>query len=149
MFGTVKMIAILIIVLVIAGGLWYVTGLKADLAISEANNAKLEESVHQQQELMQQIEKINDRHRHITFGGHVLLALHRNRGLLFPCRDAGMVRRSGGITRLSDRDCAGDADPGRSGPSRRQTSALAFPRTSREEDYRGNFDIIRLGGVFY
>lgn len=56
MFGTVKMIAILIIVLVIAGGLWYVTGLRADLAISEANNAKLEESVQQQQELMEQMQ---------------------------------------------------------------------------------------------
>jgi len=67
MFGTVKMIAILIIVLVIAGGLWYVTGLRADLAISQANNAKLEESVQQQQELMdqmqndiKQIQSIND-----------------------------------------------------------------------------------------
>lgn len=57
MFGTIRIIAILIIVLVIAGGLWYVTGLKADLAISEANNAKLEESVHQQQELMQQMQQ--------------------------------------------------------------------------------------------
>lgn len=56
MFGTVKMIAILIIVLVIAGGLWYVTGLRADLAISQANNAKLEESVQQQQELMDQMQ---------------------------------------------------------------------------------------------
>ena len=56
MFGTVKMIAILIIVLVLAGGLWYVTGLRADLAISQANNAKLEESVQQQQELMDQMQ---------------------------------------------------------------------------------------------
>ena len=56
MFGTVKMIAILIIVLVLAGGLWYVTGLRADLAISQANNAKLEESVQQQQELMHQMQ---------------------------------------------------------------------------------------------
>lgn len=56
MFGTIKMIAILIIVLVVAGGLYYVTNLKAQLAISEANNAKLEESVQQQQELMEQMQ---------------------------------------------------------------------------------------------
>ena len=56
MFAAVKLVIILIIVLVFAGGLWYVTGVRADLAISQANNAKLEESVQQQQDLMEQMQ---------------------------------------------------------------------------------------------
>lgn len=56
MFGTVKMIAILMILLVVVGSLYYVTNLKAELAISESNNAKLEESVQNQKELMEQMQ---------------------------------------------------------------------------------------------
>ena len=56
MFAAVKLVIILIIVLVFAGGLWYVTGVRADLAISQANNAKFEESVQQQQDLMEQMQ---------------------------------------------------------------------------------------------
>jgi hypothetical protein len=58
MFGigsSIKIIAALIIVLVIAAGLWYVTGLRADLAISQANNEKLQQGIEQQQALMEQM----------------------------------------------------------------------------------------------
>jgi hypothetical protein len=53
--GAIKAIAALIIVVVIAGGVWYVTGLRADLAVSEANSAKLQEGIQQQQALMEQM----------------------------------------------------------------------------------------------
>jgi len=55
--GTVvKAVVALIIVLVIAGGLWYVTGLRADLAVSQENNRKVTEAVTQQQEVIKQIQ---------------------------------------------------------------------------------------------
>ena len=56
--GTIiKLILYLVIVLVIAGGLWYVTNLKADLAISEANNQKLVDATKAQNELIEQMQK--------------------------------------------------------------------------------------------
>jgi TolA-binding protein len=58
MFGAgaaIKAIAILLVVAIFAAGLWYATGLRADLAISQMNNAKLEEGIKQQQDLMDQM----------------------------------------------------------------------------------------------
>lgn len=51
----ITMTTVLIVVLVIAGGLWYVTNLKADLAVSEMNNKTLQEGINQQQQLMEQM----------------------------------------------------------------------------------------------
>ena len=53
----IKGLIYLAIVLVIAGGFYYITGLRADLAISEANNAKLEEGIKEQQELLESMKK--------------------------------------------------------------------------------------------
>jgi hypothetical protein len=56
--GTIiKLVLYLAIVLVIAGGAWYVTGLRADLAISEANNTKLEDGIKEQQKLIIQMQE--------------------------------------------------------------------------------------------
>lgn len=59
MFGgataAVRMIAVLIIVAICAAGLWYVTGLRADLAISEQNSKKLTDAVEQQEAAMAQM----------------------------------------------------------------------------------------------
>jgi TolA-binding protein len=55
--SVIKVIAVLIIVLVFAGGAWYVTGLRADLAVSEINNQKLQDGIQQQQELMNQMRR--------------------------------------------------------------------------------------------
>ena len=49
------MIAVLIIVAICAAGLWYVTGLRADLAISQDNAKKLTDAVEQQQAAMSQM----------------------------------------------------------------------------------------------
>jgi hypothetical protein len=54
--SVIKAVVALIIVLVIAGGLWYVTGLRADLAVSQENNRKVTEAVTQQQEVIKQIQ---------------------------------------------------------------------------------------------
>lgn len=51
----IRAISILLIVAVIAAGLWYVTGLRADLAISEQNNSRLQEGITAQQSLMAQM----------------------------------------------------------------------------------------------
>jgi septal ring factor EnvC (AmiA/AmiB activator) len=52
MFGgataAIRMIAVLIIVAICAAGLWYVTGLRADLAISQDNAKKLTDAIDQQ-----------------------------------------------------------------------------------------------------
>lgn len=56
--GTIiKSIVALVIVLVIAGGLWYVTGLRADLAVSQANSEKLETGIKLQNELLESMKK--------------------------------------------------------------------------------------------
>ena len=55
--GIIKAVLYLVIVLVIAGGFWYVTNLKADLAISEANNQKLQDAVQTQNELLESMKK--------------------------------------------------------------------------------------------
>ena len=55
--GAVKMIAILIIVLVLAGGLWHVSNLKANLASSKANSAKLEQGIKEQQYLVDKMQE--------------------------------------------------------------------------------------------
>jgi septal ring factor EnvC (AmiA/AmiB activator) len=59
MFGVgaaLKAIVALIIVLVIAGGFWYVTGLRADLAVSQENARKMTEAVEKQQEAIAQMQ---------------------------------------------------------------------------------------------
>ena len=56
--GTIiKLILYLAIICIIAGGAWYVTGLRADLAVSEANKQKLQDSIIEQQHLIEQMQK--------------------------------------------------------------------------------------------
>lgn len=60
MFGIgplIKAIAILATVIIIAAGGWYVTNLKADLAVSEINNKTLQQGIQEQQALMERMEK--------------------------------------------------------------------------------------------
>lgn len=60
MFGfgsAVKALFYLIIAIIIAGGLWYVINLKADLAVSEQNNLKLQDGIKQQQLLIESMQK--------------------------------------------------------------------------------------------
>jgi type II secretory pathway pseudopilin PulG len=53
----IKPLLYLVIVLVIAGGLYYVINIKADLAISEANNQKLQDATRAQGELIEQMQR--------------------------------------------------------------------------------------------
>jgi len=53
----IRMILIAVVVAMIAGGLWYVTNLKADLAISEANNKQLVEATREQMMLIEQMKQ--------------------------------------------------------------------------------------------
>jgi len=56
-FAIIRLVVILAIVLVLAGGAWYVTNLKADLAISEANNQQLVEATREQNLLIEQMKQ--------------------------------------------------------------------------------------------
>ena len=56
MLSTIKWIVIALILVGVAGGMWYVTNLKADLAISQENNKKLEEGVKAQHALIEQMQ---------------------------------------------------------------------------------------------
>ena len=56
MFAMIRMVLILVIIGVVVGGLWYITNLKADLAVSELNNQKLEEATKSQNELIEQMQ---------------------------------------------------------------------------------------------
>lgn len=55
--STIKIVAILVIVLVVLGGLYYITNLKANLAISEMNNKTLKDGIEQQQKVIEQMQK--------------------------------------------------------------------------------------------
>ena len=54
MFGSIKIAMVLIALAGAGGGFVYVKGLKADLATSEANNLKLEQSVESQKAVIEQ-----------------------------------------------------------------------------------------------
>lgn len=55
--GTIiKLVLYLAIISIIAGGVYYITGLRADLAVSEANNAKLEDGIREQQSLIEMMQ---------------------------------------------------------------------------------------------
>ena len=56
MFAMIRMVLILVIIGVVVGGLWYITNLKADLAVSELNNQKLEEATKSQNELIEKMQ---------------------------------------------------------------------------------------------
>jgi ABC-type bacteriocin/lantibiotic exporter with double-glycine peptidase domain len=55
--GIIKAVVYLVIVVVIAGGLWYAINLKADLAVSEANNQKLQDAVSVQKDLIESMQR--------------------------------------------------------------------------------------------
>lgn len=55
--GAIKALAILAVVAIIAGGIWHVSNLQAALATSEANNAKLEDGIREQQDLLESMKK--------------------------------------------------------------------------------------------
>ena len=51
----IRILAILLIVVVGAGGLWYITGLRADLAVSEENTKRMAQAVELQKQVIEQI----------------------------------------------------------------------------------------------
>jgi TolA-binding protein len=55
--AAIKVVATLAIVVIVTGGLWYVTGLRADLAVSEMNNKTLKDGIEQQQRLIEQMQR--------------------------------------------------------------------------------------------
>ena len=57
MFSSVRLIISLIILIIILTSIWYVTGLREQLAVSKENNTKLENSVVLQQAVIDQIKK--------------------------------------------------------------------------------------------
>jgi len=69
MFGAgaaIRAIALVIVVGVLAGGLWYVSGLRADLAISQENSRKLADAVKEQREAMDNIRREQEKIRDIN-----------------------------------------------------------------------------------
>ena len=57
MFSSIKIALVLVMLAGAGGGFMYVKNLKADLATSEANNVKLEESVKSQKAVIQQMKE--------------------------------------------------------------------------------------------
>lgn len=55
MFGAIKIAFVAIIALIVVGGLYHISNLKANLAIAEANTAKLEEGIQAQNNLINQM----------------------------------------------------------------------------------------------
>lgn len=60
MFGIgsiIKIVATLIIVIIVAGGIYYISDLKAALAVSQMNEQKLEDGIKAQNELLEAMKK--------------------------------------------------------------------------------------------
>ena len=57
MFAAIRLILILVIILIVVGGAWYVTGMREQLAISQQNSLKLEEALTDQQILLNQMKE--------------------------------------------------------------------------------------------
>lgn len=55
--GIIKALVTFITVVVVLGGLWYIINLKANLAISEQNNIRLQDSIKEQHSLIEQMNK--------------------------------------------------------------------------------------------
>lgn len=55
--AAVRAIVALIILVVLAGAGWWITGLRADLAVRENNERQLAEAIRQQQEAMRQLQQ--------------------------------------------------------------------------------------------
>ena len=53
--GAIKAVVVLVVVILLAVGGYYLINLKADLAISENNNKKLQDGIQEQQALMKQM----------------------------------------------------------------------------------------------
>jgi septal ring factor EnvC (AmiA/AmiB activator) len=70
MFGgataAIRIVAVLIIVAICAAGLWYVTGLRADLAISQDNAKKLTDAIDQQAAAISQMRQEQQQIRDIN-----------------------------------------------------------------------------------
>jgi len=57
MFAAIRLVLIIVIIMLFVGAVWYVTGMREQLAISEVNNKKLEDAVTAQHSLIDQIKK--------------------------------------------------------------------------------------------
>lgn len=57
MFAAIRLILILVILAALGGAAWYITGLRGQLAVSEAANTQLQDSVIMQQEVIKQIKE--------------------------------------------------------------------------------------------
>jgi|TARA_R110000868_G_scaffold404503_1_gene682752 hypothetical protein len=55
--AVIKAIALLLTVAILAGSIWYITGLRADLAVSEENSKKLADGIAQQQAAIKTIQE--------------------------------------------------------------------------------------------
>ena len=65
--GTIiKAIAALVIAILFAVGFWWITGLRADLAVSQANTEKLTQAIEQQQAAMEQMKAEQEQIRAMT-----------------------------------------------------------------------------------
>ena len=68
--AVIKAVALVLTVIIVASGLWYVTGLRADLAVSTENAKKLSDGIAEQQAAIQTIQqdqtKINTLNRQLS-----------------------------------------------------------------------------------
>lgn len=62
----IKSIVTLIVLIVVAVGFWWITGLRADLAISQANTEKLKQAVELQQAAIEQMKLEQEQIREMT-----------------------------------------------------------------------------------
>ena len=64
--AAIRAIAALITVAIVAGGIWYVTGLRADLAVSEENSKKLTDAIDKQEAAISQMRQEQQQIRDIN-----------------------------------------------------------------------------------
>jgi hypothetical protein len=141
MFGStavIKIVAILAIVVIVASGLWYITGLRANLAISEENSKKLIDGIAQQQaaiELIQadqaQIKKLNNELTATVKAQNKDLTSLRDR---FNTTANGSSRDFGGIAAVKPAAVERAVNTGTASASRCFEIASGSPLTEKEKN---------------
>jgi hypothetical protein len=96
MFGAgaaIKAIAALVIVLVIAGGMMYVSGLRADLAVSQENTKKMVDAVEKQQEAINEMKADQNKIKELNSELNTTIKL-QNKDILYllAVRNATLVK---------------------------------------------------------
>ena len=139
MFSSIKIALVLVMLAGAGGGFMYVKNLKADLATSEANNAKLEESVKSQKAVIRQMkedfEAINKIKAEMEKQNKILLAEFKALDKKFnKINGKGEVRDIGDLATKRPESVEKIINKGSTNANRCSEIAMGSPLTEKEKN---------------